>query len=93
MNNKKLNKEEKIILKDFESGQFKKIRSNQKEKERYQEHAKKTLSKSKSINIRISERDLQKIKSLAVEKGMPYQTLISSLLRRYTNKRRKERVS
>ncbi|MEA2092580.1 MAG: CopG family antitoxin [Patescibacteria group bacterium] len=93
MNNKKFNKEEKIILEDFESGQFKKVKNVQKEKECYQEHAKKTLSKSKSINIRISERDLQKIKSLAVEKGMPYQTLISSLLKRYTNKRRKERVS
>ncbi len=56
MKNNKLNKEEKDLLKEFESDKFKRVQGA--EKERYQQHAKQTLSKSKSINIRISERDL-----------------------------------
>ncbi len=92
MKNNKLNKEKKALLKDFESEKFKRVRGVKKEKERYQQRAKQTLSKSKSINIRISERDLQKIKSLAAEKGLPYQTLISSLLYQYTSRKTKEKV-
>jgi len=92
MKKNKLNKEEKELLKEFESEKFKRVRGVEKEKERYRKYAKQTLSKSKSINIRISERDLQKLKSLAAEKGLPYQTLISSLLHQYTSRKTKESV-
>ncbi len=92
MKNNKLNKEEKELLKEFESNEFKKIRGVEKEKDRYKKHAKETLSKRRSINIRISERDLQKLKVLAAEKGLPYQTLISSLLHQHINKKNKENV-
>jgi predicted DNA binding CopG/RHH family protein len=46
-----------------------------------------TLGKTKNINIRLSEKDLQKIKVLAAQKGLPYQTLISSLLHQFSSKR------
>ncbi len=42
--------------------------------------AKNTFSKTQTINIRISERDLLRIKAKAVREGIPYQTLISSTL-------------
>lgn len=92
MKNNKLNKEEKALLDDFEAKKFKRVKDIKKQKEQYQQHAKATLSKSKTINIRISERDLQRIKALAAEKGLPYQTLISSLLHQYTSRKDKETV-
>ena len=43
-----------------------------------------TLKKNKRINIRLADNDLQALKELAHKKGMPYQTLIASVLHRYT---------
>ncbi|MDA2921820.1 hypothetical protein MYX07_00975 [Patescibacteria group bacterium AH-259-L07] len=79
-----LNKDEKEILKDFETGKLKKIRQAKKQASRYQQYDRETLSKRKNINIRISDKDLQKIKAKAVEKGIPYQTLVSSILHQYS---------
>lgn len=39
--------------------------------------------KSRNVNIRISEQDLEGIKQRANREGVPYQTLISSVLHRY----------
>jgi len=47
--------------------------------------AKQTLKKNKNINIRISENDLESIKMLAAREGMPYQTLIGSLIHKYAS--------
>lgn len=87
MNNIKMNKEEKEILKAFELGKLKRVKGAGKEKGRYQQYARQTLSKSRNINIRLSERDLQKIRALAAEKGLPYQTFISSLLHQVSGRR------
>ena len=43
------------------------------------------MKKNKNINIRISENDLQSIKLLAAKEGMPYQTLIGSLIHKYAS--------
>ena len=84
----KLNKEEKKIINDFEGGKFKQIKGLNKEKEKYQKFAKYTLSKPRSINIRLTAKDLSKIKALAVKKGLPYQTFISSLLHQYSEEKK-----
>ena len=47
--------------------------------------AKKTTQKNKTINIRISENDLTSIKLIAAKEGMPYQTLIGSLIHKYAS--------
>ncbi len=47
--------------------------------------AKQTLKKNRNINIRISENDLESIKMLAAREGMPYQTLIGSLIHKYAS--------
>jgi predicted DNA binding CopG/RHH family protein len=88
--NLKLNKEEREILEDYEKGEMESIK--EVEKGDYVKQAQNTLKKSKSINIRISERDLQKIKAIAARKGLPYQTFISSLLHQYST-RKKNRIS
>jgi len=53
------------------------------EKELLQEAARNTMNKDKRINIRISSRDLVSLQRRANQYGMPYQTLISSILHRY----------
>ena len=79
-------KKEEKILSDFEASEFKSVKNAKKETTRYQQYAKNTLSKTRNINIRLSDKDLQKIRALAAEKGLPYQTFISSLLHQYSNR-------
>ena len=86
MNYYELDDEEQKILSDFEKGEFEPVSDMKKELLRYQSYATQTLSRTRNINIRISERDLHKIKAKAIEKGMPYQTLIASLLHQYNNR-------
>ncbi len=75
-----LDENEQQILDDFEADEFVSVPNFEKEKKRFQEVAKATLNKTRNINIRLSERDLYKLKSKAVEEGIPYQTLASSIL-------------
>ena len=55
----------------------------QKDKTKYTEYALYSLNKQKRINIRMSERDLVKIRAKAIEEGIPYQSLISMLIHKY----------
>ena len=57
---------------------------DKKEKKKYEEYARYSLNKQKRINIRMSERDLKKIRSKAIEEGIPYQSLISMLIHKYS---------
>jgi len=50
---------------------------------RLQKFARSSLNRTRNINIRLSERDLQKVKAKAAEKGIPYQTLVTSIIHRY----------
>ena len=83
MKNIRLTKEEKNILKDVESGKYKPVKNLPKEVARFQQYARQTLNKTRTINIRLSEPDLYKMKSLAVEKRLAYQTFICSVLPPY----------
>ncbi len=75
-----LDDEERQILADFEAGLFEAVPDFEARKKELQEIAKNTLNKTRNINIRISERDLHRLKSKAIEEGIPYQTLASSIL-------------
>ncbi len=76
-----LDKEEKMILQELDEGNF--VVLDKKEKEKYIKYAKATLAKARNINIRLSEKDLQKTKEKAADQGIPYQTLISSIIHQY----------
>lgn len=80
-----LNKDEKKLLKDFERGVFVRMPSKSAEIRHYRSAAKATLNRVRTINLRLSERDLQKMKARAAEKGIPYQTLAISVLHEYTS--------
>ncbi len=54
-----------------------------KEKKQFEKYARKSLTKQKRINIRMTERDLKKIQAKAIEEGLPYQSLISMLIHKY----------
>ncbi len=82
-----LTKEELDIIEDIESGKTVSVKNLEEEKKRYSKYATNTVRKNKRVNIRISERDLESIQRKALEEGIPYQTLISSLLHKYINGR------
>lgn len=82
-----LDKQEEKIIKDFDNDKFVSVNKLKTEKTKYKKYAQATLSKTKNINIRLSEKDLQKIKAKAIKKGIPYQTLITSLIHQYTDNR------
>lgn len=79
----KLNKEEKELLNSVEKGEWKSASNREREVKHYQKYAKATFRKDKRVNIRISERDLVNIQKRAVEEGLPYQTLISSIIHKF----------
>jgi len=85
--NIKYDREELELLESIEKGDWESVKNLEKEKERYKKIASNTIRKDKRINIRISERDLKELQKKALEEGIPYQTLISSLLHKYVNGR------
>jgi len=87
MKHYKLDKEEKEIEKALSSGKLKSVPNVKREIARAQAAAKASLDKTKNVNLRISQGDLWKIKAKAGEKGLPYQTLMASLIHQYTNGR------
>lgn len=80
-----LDKEEQAILDSIERDEWVSVKNLAKAKKDAISAAKNTLNKTRNINIRLSERDLQKLKSKAAREGIPYQTLAASLLHRYSN--------
>ena len=68
------------IEKALEDGSIDSIGNIEEERKRLQAIARNTLNKTRNINIRLSERDLYNLKEMAIEEGMPYQTLVSSIL-------------
>ena len=83
----KLDKEEKDLLDSYERGEWKSVINIKKEIERHRGYARQTLKKDKRVNIRISSMVLDEIQTRAIEDGMPYQTLISSILHRFATGR------
>jgi len=82
MKNVKLSKEEEQLLKAVEAGKFESILTRKRRSELVTA-AKDTVRKDKRINIRISNRDLKAIQLKATEEGVPYQTLVSSIIHKY----------
>ncbi len=88
-----LNKEEKELLESIENEEWASISKFESVADQYKKYAKATFRKAKRINIRISERDLIKLQQKALAEGLPYQTLIASILHKYVSGRLVERGS
>ena len=78
----KLDPYEREILAAYESGKLKPIASKA-ELQRMRVAARATAIKDKRVNIRLSSADLLDIQAKALAEGMPYQTLIASVLHKY----------
>ena len=89
MSSIKLAKDEKEILDAFEGGKYKSVLTN-KRKKLLAEAAENTFKKDKRINIRLSSRDLEALQRRALREGVPYQTLVSSVLHKYISGSLKE---
>ena len=80
---KRIDNEEKELLKSYDRAEWISTDNFQEQRKRYQRYARNTFLKNKRINIRLSERDLINIKAKSLEEGIPYQSLISSVLHKY----------
>jgi predicted DNA binding CopG/RHH family protein len=78
----KLDPYELEVLEAYESGQLKPI-AGKAELQRLRAAARATALKDRRVNIRLSSVDLLGIQAKALEEGMPYQTLIASVLHKY----------
>lgn len=82
MNEIKLSEDERELLKSLDDGKYESVLTQERRKE-LEAAAVLTFKKDKRINIRISNRDLTAIQSKASEEGLPYQTLVSSIIHKY----------
>lgn len=88
----KIDKEDKALLESYDRDEWKSEPHFDTESRRFRESARATFRKDKRVNIRISEKDLADIKKRALEEGLPYQTLMSSVLHKYVAGRLAEKT-
>jgi predicted DNA binding CopG/RHH family protein len=81
----KLDKDEKSILESYENEEWESTSELETKQKYYSSIAKNTHLKNKRINIRLSEKILNDLKAKSLEEGIPYQTLISSILHKFTS--------
>jgi predicted DNA binding CopG/RHH family protein len=79
----RLEKEEQEILDAIENGHWELVKPKKAQLHHYAEIARNTFRKDQRMNIRISKTDLSEIKVKALEEGVPYQTLVASIIHKY----------
>ena len=80
-----LDDEEKKLLDSYDRGEWNPVKNPKQEIRKLREYAKNTLQKDKRINIRMSSKDLDQVQVIAAQEGIPYQTLISSIIHKYVS--------
>jgi predicted DNA binding CopG/RHH family protein len=86
----KLEADEKELLESVERCEWKSAGGGKRGRARYSRYARATFLKDRRLNIRLSSKDLEAIQRRALAEGLPYQTLISSLLHKYAAGRLRE---
>ena len=81
----KLTQEERALRIAVERGEWRSVKDLEEARARYQGYARATFKKDRRINIRLSTNDLETLQMLAIEEGIPYQTLIGSILHKYVS--------
>lgn len=85
-----LDKEEKELLESYENDEWVTVKDVDKKKGEYQQIARNTALKNRRINVRLSEKDLSNLKAKSLEEGLPYQTLVASIIHKYVAGKFKE---
>ena len=78
-----LDEEEQEILEAYERGELKRVADPEREIALAKLAARNTLKKSKRVTLRVTEHDFNAAHIRAMEEGMPYQTLLSSVIHKY----------
>lgn len=81
----KLTKEERELEASVMRGEWKSV--GKADTRRYQSYFRAAVKKSKRVNIRISPRDLEGLQLRAIEEGIPYQTLMASVIHKFVSGR------
>jgi predicted DNA binding CopG/RHH family protein len=81
---------EQELIDSLENGEWKPLQDDGMMMNRLKKAASETASKDYRINVRISKRDVEALKTRALEEGIPYQTLVTSILHKYVHNRLKE---
>ncbi len=84
---------EEKLLDAYEKGELRSISPTKTDLRKYKEAARATFIKDRRINVRLSSPDLMDIQARAAEEGVPYQTLISSVLHKFVIGRFSEKPS
>jgi len=87
----KLDTYEQDMLESFEHGNMKSVITSNNQLQKYRTAARDTFIKDRRVNIRLSTPDLMDIQEKAAEEGLPYQTLIASILHKYVSGKLVER--
>ena len=82
-----LDQEEKDLMESIEREEWRSVKNIKQEKEKAIAAARSTLKKDKRINLRLTQKDYRQIQIKAIEEGIPYQTLIASILHEYISGR------
>jgi predicted DNA binding CopG/RHH family protein len=77
--------DEKVLADSFDRGEWRSVKNLSREKQKLRDAARSTLQKDARINIRISSKDLGDVQVLAAREGIPYQTLVSSIIHKYVS--------
>jgi predicted DNA binding CopG/RHH family protein len=88
-----LDQEEREILEAFESGKLKRAEKAPEIQQRHKEYAEAMFRKDARINIRLPSKDLRGLQKRALAEGLPYQTLVASILHKYVEGRLREQES
>lgn len=92
----KLDEYEQEILDYVERGEYKSVPNVEEVIRQAEETARNTLAelnkKTKRINLRLTERDVRLARTRASEEGMPYQTLLASVIHKYLTGKLVERT-
>jgi predicted DNA binding CopG/RHH family protein len=83
----KLDQEEREILEVFKSGKVKRAKDATNTQKRHQQYAEAMFKKDARINIRLTSKDLRGLQKKALAEGIPYQTLVASILHKYVEGR------
>ena len=78
-----IEKHKEEILEDFEKGDFISVPNSSEEIERAKVAAHNFMKRDNRINIRVSGADLNMIRRIAVQEGLPYQTLLASVIHKF----------
>ena len=89
--NNDLNSEERDILERFERDEVRPAPDAEREVDFARQAARNTFNKTRRVNLRMTERDFNLAHSRAREEGLPYQTLLSSVIHKYLSGRLTEK--